>query len=75
MGVLGDGKGYLPKANQLEKISEIFWELWDKAIYFLYIGNEKCITLRLLAAILEMWENLAEEMIVEAKRTKLSLVH
>lgn len=75
VGVLGDGRGYLPKASQLEKISEIFWKLWDKAIYFLYIGNEKRTALRLLAAILEMWENLAEEMIIETKRTKLSLVH
>lgn len=72
MGVLGDGRAYLHKVSQLEKISEVFWKLWNKAIYFLYIGNEEHITLKLSAAILGMWENLAEKMIIETKRTKLS---
>lgn len=44
VGVSGDGGGYLPKASRLEKVSEFPWEWWDKAIYFLCIGDKECVT-------------------------------
>lgn len=56
----------------VRKLSEFFWEQWDEVIHFLYIGNEDHVTLKLSPVILEMWENLTEETVIETKRMKQS---